>query len=93
MSERKPIAEVRCTCGRNVLFVGGFALAMEGDKCRDGRIPEEVREPIPEPELAAASIGGVPAKDLPPDMVRFFRGDCWTTPMLEYVAERINAAS
>jgi hypothetical protein len=93
MSERKPIAEVRCTCGRNVLFVGGFALAMEGDKCRDGSLPEHVLPPIPLEELERASIGGTPATELPRDVVRFFRGDCWTTPMLEYVAEKINAAS
>lgn len=28
------IAEVRCCCGRECLFVAGFVLAMEGDVCR-----------------------------------------------------------
>ena len=90
MAETKPIAEVRCTCGRNVLFIAGFALAMEGDKCRDGSLPESVLPPIPEHELATATIGGEPAIDMPRDVVRFFRGDCWTTEMLGYVADRVN---
>ena len=87
------IAEVRCTCGRNVLFVAGFALAMEGDKCRDGSLPESVLPPIPERELANAMIGDTPAKDLPLEVVRFFRGDCWSSEMLRYVADKINAAA
>lgn len=92
-TEEKQIAEVRCTCGRMVLFVAGIALAMEGDKCRDGSLPESVLEPIPEEELARATIGGKPVKDMPIEVVRFFRGDYWTGPMLEYVAGRINAAA
>ena len=88
-----PIAEVRCTCGRNVLFVAGFALAMEGDACRDGSLPESVLPPIPERELASATIGGKPAKELPIEAIRFFRGDGWTGEMLRYVADKINAAA
>ncbi|MGD0900958.1 MAG: hypothetical protein ABR915_24255 [Thermoguttaceae bacterium] len=89
MSEK--LADVRFCCGRYVLFVAGIAVAMEGDKCRDGNLPERVLAPIPEEELAAASIEGKPAKDLPIGLVRFFRGDCWNRAMLEWVAERINA--
>ena len=92
MPQREPIAEVRLTCGRNVLFVAGFAIAMEGDRCRDGTIPASVLPPIPERELATATIGGKPAKDMPSEVARFFRGDYWTPGMLEYVAAKINEA-
>ena len=46
--------------------------------------------PIPEEELAVVTIGDKPAKDLPISIVRWFRGDCWTKTMLEYVANEIN---
>lgn len=87
------IADVKCSCGRQVLFVAGFAVAMEGDMCRDGSLPESVLPAIPDDELATASIGGKPAKDMPIRMVRFFRGDRWTGEMLRHVADRINAAA
>lgn len=86
----KEFATVRFYCGRFNLNVAGFTLAMEGDKCRDGDLPEEVLPPIPEEELAVATIGGKPAKDLPISLVRWFRGDCWTEKMLEHVAREIN---
>ncbi len=91
--QAKSIAKVLFSCGRHYLSVAGVALAMEGDKCRDGDLPEEVYEPIPEEELNRATIGGKPIRDMPMDVVRFFRGDCWTKKMLEYVAVRINAAA
>jgi hypothetical protein len=84
------IADVSLCCGRCVLFVAGFAVAMEGDKCRTSRIPEEYLPPIPKEELESVTIGGKPAGELPIGVVRFFRGDNWTTKMLEYVAEKIN---
>ena len=90
MSE--PLAYVACCCGRDVLYVAGVAVAMEGDKCRDPSIPYSLCAPIPDEELAAASIGGIPAKDLPIDIVRMFRGERWTPAMLEYVANKINEA-
>lgn len=86
------IAEVRFACGRHYLSVAGIAVAMEGDKCRDSEFPEEVMPPIPEEELEHAMIGDKRAKDLPIEMVRWFRGDCWTEKMLEYAAQKINAA-
>jgi hypothetical protein len=88
MAER--LAEVVCWGGRLHLRVAGFYLATEGDKCRDGNLPEEVYSPIPEAELERATIGGKPVKDLPADVVRFFRGDIWNERMLEFVAEAIN---
>lgn len=84
------LAEVRFSCGRHYLSVAGFAVAMEGDRCRDRKIPEEYWEPIPPEELAHASIGGKPASEIPIEVVRFFRGDNWNERMLRYVAERIN---
>jgi len=86
----KEFATVRLSYGRLHLNVAGFTLAMEGDKCRDGTLPEEVLPPIPEEELAVVTIGDKPAKDLPISIVRWFRGDCWTKTMLEYVANEIN---
>lgn len=88
---KEPLANVRLCCGRNCLFVADMVLAMEGDKCRDGDFPEEVLPPIPPEELERATIGDKRAKDLPIDVVRFFRGDNWTPKMLEYAAEKINA--
>ena len=85
------VAEVVCCMGRLHLRVAGFYLATEGDKCRDGNLPEEVLPPIPAEELEHATIGDKRAKDLPIGVVRFFRGDLWTGEMLEYVAEKINA--
>jgi hypothetical protein len=79
------IAEVVLCMGRFHLRVAGFYLAMEGDLCRDGNIPEGVLPPIPEEELATATIGGQPT-----DVVRFFRGDRWNEAMLQHVADEIN---
>lgn len=90
MSE--PIADVVLSCGRWHLRVAGFYLATEGDKCRDGNLPEHVFDPIPPEELAQASIGGKPAGELPIDVVRFFWGDNWNEKMLRYVADGINRA-
>jgi len=84
------IAEVVLSMGRHHLRVAGFYLATEGDKCRDGSLPEDVLPPIPADELEHATIGGQPVKDMPRDVVRFFRGDCWTPAMMEWVAARIN---
>lgn len=86
----KPFAEVRLSCGRQYLSVGGFCLAMEGDKCRDNSLPEEVLPPIPADELERGRIGEVPIKDVPIMVVRFFRGDLWTPEMMEYVAAKLN---
>jgi hypothetical protein len=86
----EPFAEVVLSMGRHHLKVGGFILGTEGDKCRDGSLPESVLPPIPPEELEEASIGGKPAKDMPIEIVRFFRGDYWTPAMMEYVAGRIN---
>lgn len=85
------IAEVRSSCGRRYLRVAGIAAAMEGDPCRDGNMPESVLPPIPPEELDAATIGGKPAKDMPVDEVRCFRGENWTVEMLQYAADKINA--
>jgi hypothetical protein len=92
MSTPEPLAIVRCCTGRWCLFVAGIVLAVEGDKCRDGNLPESVLPPIPPEELEHAAIGGEPAKDMPVEMVRWFRGDCWNEAMLEYVAGKINEA-
>jgi hypothetical protein len=86
------IAEVGLSTGRQYLKVAGIVIAVEGDPCRDSDLPEEVLPPIPPAELEHASIGGKPIKDLPMNLVRFFRGDNWTPEMLEYVAQRINEA-
>lgn len=87
------IAKVFLSMGRWHLKVAGFVLATEGDKCRDANLPEEVFDPIPEEELARASIGGKPAKELPIEMVRWFRGDNWNEKMMRYVADKINESS
>lgn len=87
------IAEVRCTCGRYVLFVAGIAVAMQGDKCRDGELPEEVLDPIPQHVYDHGSIGGEPiTKDMNAKLVRFFVGNYWNETMLRYAADKINAA-
>jgi hypothetical protein len=86
----EPVAEVCLSCGRYYLSVCGFVVAMEGDRCREGKLPEEVMPPIPDEELAQATIGGQPASELPIGVVRFFRGDNWTKGMLKYVAAQIN---
>jgi hypothetical protein len=95
MSEetKAPLAEVRFTCGRCYLSVAGIVVAMEGDQCRDGDMPNEVYDAIPDRELETASIGGEPIKDMPIEVVRFFRGSNWTEKMLEYAASKINATS
>lgn len=83
-------AGVGFSTGRHYLKIAGIILAMEGDPCRDGELPEDVYDPIPEEELAGASIGGRQASELPMKVIRFFRGDRWTQKMLEYVAATIN---
>lgn len=88
-----PLAEVILSMGRCHLKVAGIVLATEGDRCRADSIPEDVLPPIPADELAGASVGGKPADTLPVDVVRFFRGDNWTPPMMGWVADRINEAS
>ncbi len=85
------LAEVRSSCGRAVLYVAGIAIAMEGDKCRH-LVPEEFAERIPPEELERASIGGLTCKDIPLDVVRFFRGDNWQSTSLEWAAKTINEA-
>src|SRR5688572_12433766 len=87
----KQIAEVLFSCGRSYLSVAGVAVAMEGDKCRDGDLPDEVYEPIPAHELERGIIGGESIKGMDPKVVRFFRGDNWTPKMLQFVADKINA--
>jgi hypothetical protein len=89
----QPLAEVRGTCGRWVLFVAGIAVAMEGDPCRDGNLPPEILDEIPAEELAHATVGGRPAAELHLDIVRFFRGDRWNEAMLRWAAGRINEES
>ena len=84
------IAEVRASCGRYYLCVAGIAVAMQGDQCR-AELPESCFDPIPERELAQASIGSKPASELPIRVVRFFRGDQWTEKMLRYAADQINS--
>jgi len=91
MTDNK-IAEVLFSCGRSYLSVAGIAVAMEGDKCRDSNIPESILPEIEESELASATIGGKPVKDVPIKVTRWFRGDCWTEKMMEYVADKINQA-
>ncbi len=86
----RAVARVRCSCGRWFLEVCGFALAVEGDPCRDVGLPESVLPPIPASELAAASIGGRPAAELPLAVVRFFRGERWTEASLRWVAAEVN---
>ncbi len=88
-----PLAEVNLSCGRYNLTVAGIVLAMEGDKCRDGDMPNEVYDPIPEEELATATIGGKPVNDMPEELVRFFRGSHWNLLMLRYAADKINEAT
>jgi hypothetical protein len=68
------LAEVLLSTGRYYLSVGGFALAMEGDACRDGDFPDELYDAIPEEERLTATI----------------RGSLWNKGMLTFVAERIN---
>lgn len=89
----KDLAETRVCCWRHFLFVAGVAVAMEGDPCRDGDLPEEVLLPIPADEMERATIDGKPIKDMPTDVVRVCRGDNWTPKMLDYVAAKINAAA
>ena len=84
------IASVSLCCGRHCLFVAGIVVAMEGDKCRSADLPEEVHDPIPPEELEHASIGGQSIREMPIEIVRFFRGDVWNKKMLEYVADKIN---
>lgn len=85
-----PLAEVNTFAGRYYLSVAGVVVAMQGDPCRDGELPEEVLDPIPQEELERATIGDKHASELPIKVVRFFRGDRWTLKMLEYVAGTIN---
>lgn len=84
------MAAVLLSCGRCYLAVCGFIVAMEGDPCREGELPEAVLPPIPPEELARARIGGRPVSEMPIEVVRFLRGDRWTKEMLGYVADAIN---
>lgn len=86
----EPLAQVLSSCGRYYLSVAGIVVAMQGDRCREGDMPDEVYDPIPEEELASATIGGKPVRDMEPKVVRFFRGDNWNLLMLRYAADRIN---
>jgi len=85
----KQLASVKSSCGRQYLEIAGIAIAMEGDPFR-GTLPEDCLEPIPDYELETAMIGDKPAKELPVELVRFFRGEKWTTKMLERAAYIIN---
>jgi hypothetical protein len=86
----KPIAEVLLSCGRYYLSVAGISLAIEGETCREGNLPDQLYDTVPEEEFANATIGGRPIRNLNPAMVRVFRGSLWNKEMLEYVADRIN---
>jgi hypothetical protein len=88
-----PLADVRCCCGRDCLFVADIALAMEGDKCRTSSIPAELLPPIPEEELATATIGGKSIRGMDRKMIGFFRGDLWDRKMMQWVADKINEAA
>lgn len=88
-----PLATVGLSCGRQYLKVAGVIVAMEGDKCRDSDIPEDILPPIPLFELDNARIGDKLAKDLPIKVVRFFRGDDWNGKMLQWAADKINNAA
>lgn len=55
MPKNKPLAEVRLACGRKYLSVGGIALAMETDVCRDVHFFES-RWTVPMLEQVAAKI-------------------------------------
>ena len=88
--DQMTIAKCYCCCGRFVLEVAGIVVAMQGDKCRHDGIPEEFLEPIPQEELDRATIGGKSVKDMPMQLVRFFRGDNWTPEMLRWAADSIN---
>lgn len=87
------LAEARCCCGRITLFVAGIALAMEGDNCREGGLPDHLYNEIPDHEMATATIGGEPIRDMLTQLVRFFRGDVWNGEMLRFVADKINATA
>jgi len=89
----KQLAEGCFSCGRSYLSVAGICVAIEGDRCREAELPDEVYEPIPADELATATIGGKPVAGMESRVVRFFRGSNWTDKMLEYVAEQINKAA
>lgn len=90
MSDVSQIARVGVSCGLHYLSVAGVVVAMEGDKCRDGDLPDHIYPPIPECEMENGSIGGKPIKNLDLKLIRFFRGDNWTHKMLTYAADRIN---
>ena len=87
------LAEVMLCMGCLHLFVAEVVLATEGDKCRDGDLPDEMYDPIPPQELESAWIGDKRAKDLDLKLVRFFCGNTWNEAMLRYVAEKINRAA
>ena len=89
--DRKKLASVKLSCGRVYLEIAGIIVAVQGDKCRSSsQFPDEVLPIIPTEELENATVGDKSAKDIPLDVVRFFRGECWTDKMLEYAAKRIN---
>lgn len=85
------LAEVKCSCGRFVLEVAGVVVAMQGDPCRQ-MLPPEITEPIPEWELECGTIGGKSIKDMPRDVVQFFRGENWREESLKWAAKVINDA-
>ena len=87
--DNKTIAEVYLSCGRYHLSIVGIPIVMEGDRCR-ASLPEECLKPISDEELKYASIEGESIKDMPIEIIRFFRGDNWTEKMLRYVADKIN---
>ena len=89
----EPIAEARFGCGRSYLSVADVVLAMEGDKCRDGDMPNEVYDPIPAHEYETATIGGESINGMDECLIRVFRGSTWTPKMLKFVADKINAAT
>lgn len=84
------LAEVRLSTGRFYLSVAGYVVAVEGDKCREGELPDALYDPIPDEELETATIGGQKVKGMDPAIVRVFRGSRWNRGMLEYVAAEIN---
>jgi hypothetical protein len=74
-----------------VLRVCGLSLTSTSSPCRDSSVPEEYREKIPEEELSVAVVGGSPAKDLPRDVVRFFRPENWTESGLLWATLTMNS--
>ena len=86
------LAAVYFNAGKRYLKVAGICVAVEGDSCREV-LPESVSEPIPEEEIANAMIGNRPATEFPTHIVRFFRGEKWTSTSLKWAADKINAVA